>query len=310
MIINSGSRTDIPAYFNEWFYNRIAEGYVLVRNPYYPEQVQRYQLSPDVVDILCFCTKNPQPMLARLGEISHFRQFWFVTITPYGTDIEPYVPHKDTVMESFKRLSDEVGPNCVDWRYDPILINETYTVDYHIAEFERMASVLEGYTKHCVISFIDLYQKTRRNFPEVRSVNVGERARIGKAFVEIGKRHGLTIRTCAEGNDLAPYGVDTRGCMTQNVLEDAIGAKLIVPKQLKPPRESCECLLGNDIGTYNTCGHGCRYCYANYDWQTVVQNMRLHDPKSPLLIGHLEEGDVVKEAKQKSYFDGQMEFLF
>lgn len=169
MIINATSRTDIPAYFSEWFYRRIAEGYVLVRNPYYPEQVQRYQLSPDVVDMLCFCTKNPQPMLARLGEISHFKQFWFVTITPYGTDIEPYVPHKDKVMDSFKRLSDSVGPNCVDWRYDPIFINDNYTVAYHVAEFERMAAVLEGYTKHCVISFIINSVAETRDFSHERS---------------------------------------------------------------------------------------------------------------------------------------------
>lgn len=310
MIINTGSRTDIPAYFSEWFYNRIAEGYVLVRNPYYPEQVQRYQLSPDVVDILCFCTKNPKPMLSRLDEIRHFRQFWFVTITPYGTDIEPYVPHKDTVMDSFKRLSDCVGPNCVDWRYDPIFIDETYTVAYHVAEFERMASVLEGYTKHCVISFIDLYRKTRRNFPKVRTVTVGERAQIAKAFVDVGKRHGLVIRTCAEGHDLAPYGIDTTGCMTQTVLEAALGETFSVPKQVKPPRESCECLLGNDIGTYNTCSHGCRYCYANYDKSSVMQNIKRHDPTSPLLIGHLAVGDVVKEAKQESYLERQTSFLF
>ena len=156
----------------------------------------------------------------------------------------------------------------------------------------------------------DLYQKTRRNFPEVRAVTVGERAQIGKAFVDIGKRHGLVIRTCAEGHDLVPYGIDTTGCLTQAVLEAALGEKLIVPKQVKPPRESCDCLLGNDIGTYNTCRHGCRYCYANYDKSSVMQSIKRHDPTSPLLIGHLEAGDVVKDVKQESYVDRQMALLF
>ena len=95
MIINTGQRTDIPAFYSEWFMNRIREGYVMVRNPFYPEQVTRYSLDPAVVDVLAFCTKDPSPMIPYLDEISPFRQFWFVTITPYGRDIEENVPPKE-----------------------------------------------------------------------------------------------------------------------------------------------------------------------------------------------------------------------
>ncbi|BBF42715.1 hypothetical protein lbkm_1399 [Lachnospiraceae bacterium KM106-2] len=310
MVINTGSRTDIPAYFSEWFYNRIKEGYVLTRNPYYKEQVIRYQLSPDVVDILCFCTKNPQPMLPRLEELNAFRQFWFVTITPYGKEIEPYVPDKGVVMESFQRLSKIVGINCIGWRYDPIFISDRYTVEFHVQAFEKMANRLQGYVDNCVISFIDLYEKTKRNFPGVRQVTRSEREQIGQAFVEIGRRYGITIRSCCEGTELQPYGVDTTGCMTKEVLERAVGASLIVPKSKKGAREGCDCLLGNDIGMYHTCGHGCLYCYANYDRATVKQNLKLHDPQSPFLIGGFRDGDQIKEARQESYYDGQMTLPF
>ncbi|EHO16630.1 hypothetical protein HMPREF9623_01329 [Stomatobaculum longum] len=105
MILNTGCRTDIPAYYSRWFYNRINAGYVCTRNPYRPNQVLKYRLDPELVDILCFCTKNPAPMLPRLAELDRFRQFWFVTLTPYGKEIEPNVPYKRTVSESIRRKS-------------------------------------------------------------------------------------------------------------------------------------------------------------------------------------------------------------
>lgn len=306
MIINTGNRTDIPAYFSQWFYNRIKEKYVLVRNPYYPEQILKYNLTPDIVDILCFCTKNPEPMLSRLDEISMFRQFWFVTITPYGKDIEPNVPNKDKVINSFKTLSNKVGINSIGWRYDPIFINEKYTIDFHIESFENMAKELGEYTNQCVISFIDLYEKTKRNFHGVREVTKNEQEHLVKEFVAIAKKYNFKIFTCLENSNLEKFGVDTSGCMTKSVLENAINASLDIPKSKKPSRDGCECVLGNDIGVYNTCGHSCLYCYANYDVKSVVDNMKLHDPNSPMLIGKPKESDIIKEAKHISYYNGQL----
>lgn len=310
MIISTGMRTDIPAYFSEWFYNRIKEGYVMTRNPYYTEQVLRYRLNPDVVDCINFCTKNPEPMLERLDEIKQYRQFWFVTITPYEREIEPHVPDKEKVMESLKRLSEQVGNCSVGWRYDPVFITEKYSLDFHVKSFGEMAESLKGYVNSCVISFIDLYAKTKRNFPGVREVTEEEKAFIGKEFANIGRRYGITIRSCCEGDDLKKYGIDVSGCMTQEVIERAIGVSLDVPKKNKSPRDACNCLTGNDIGMYNTCGHGCIYCYANYDNRIVQENMRLHDPKSPFLIGGRLEGDNIKDAKQVSYADGQIRLEF
>jgi hypothetical protein len=216
MIINTGCRTDIPAYYSEWFYNRIKERYVLTRNPYYPEQVIRYRLTQDVVDVLSFCTKNPEPMLARLDEINHFRQLWFVTVTPYEKEIEPNVPEKTLVMESLKKLSAKVGARAVGWRYDPIFITDKYTVAFHIKSFEKMADNLSGYVNQCVISFIDLYEKTKRNFRGVREVKREEQELLAQKFSEIGEKYGIVIRTCCENSNLQKYGVDVSGAETQD----------------------------------------------------------------------------------------------
>lgn len=309
MILNTGNRTDIPAFYSEWFYNRIRDGFVLVRHPYYPQQVSRYRLSPEVVDCLAFCTKNPAPMLDRLSEISAFKQFWFVTVTPYGRDIEPHVPDQAQVIEAFKRLSDTVSIQAVGWRYDPIFISEKYPLAFHLDSFAQMASSLKGYTDHAVISFIDLYQKTRCNFRGVQAVTPAERTAIGQAFAAIARQNQMTLRTCMEGSDLEKFGVDCSGCMTQPVIERAIGMNLKIPKNHHTSREGCDCLLRSDIGVYNSCGHGCRYCYANHDDQTVKHNMANHDPNAPFLIGNAMDGDIIKAAKQVSYLDGQLSFL-
>lgn len=308
MIINTGSRTDIPAYFSEWFCNRIKEGYVCMRNPYYPTQVTKYRLDPAVVDCLVFCTKNPAPMLKRLQELDAFGQYWFVTITPYGTDIEPHVPPKDAVMQSFVELSGKVGPEAICWRYDPVFLSEKYTYEFHEAAFSRMAERLAGHTKTCVISFIDLYEKTLRNFKGVKAVERKMQQQITKRFVEIGNIYGIKIKTCAEAGELARCGADCSGCLTKEVIERALGESLDMKKTGRA-RESCPCLLGNDIGMYNTCGHGCLYCYANYDNQVVAENRLAHDKNSPFLVGRERAEDTVREAKQESYRSGQLKLF-
>lgn len=277
MILHTGMRTDIPAFYAEWFVNRLQEGYVMVRNPYNPVQVTKYILSPDVVDAIAFCTKNPEPFLPYMDMVKEYGQYWFVTITPYGKEIEPNVPEKERVMDSLQNLSEIVAINSIGWRYDPIFISEKYSLEWHVEKFEYMASKLSGYTNTCVISFIDLYQKVLRN----------------------------TIKACAEGTELASYGVDCGGCMTVDVFEKAIDCALEVPK-VKGARSECGCLLGCDIGAYNTCEHLCKYCYANYDAKTVIENVQRHNPKSPLLIGELYRDDVINIAKQKSWKDIQL----
>ena len=305
MILNTGSRTDIPAFYSDWFYNRIQEGYCLVRNPYYPEQVTKYVLSPQVIDAIVFCTKNQQPMLSRLSLLSQYCTFWFVTITPYEQDIEPYVPHWSKVIDSFRCLSEQVGVDRMSWRYDPVFISQKYSVSYHIERFEQMAEALRGYTRQCVVSFIDLYEKTKRNFPQARSVTTAQQEQLIEAFAKIAAAKGMQIHLCCEDRALTRANVDADGCLSQAVLECAIGSALHVPKK-KMARDACSCLLGADIGMYNTCGHGCLYCYANYDNESVRVNRKLHDPASPLLIGHLHETDIIKEAEQKLWQDGQL----
>lgn len=308
MILQTGMRTDIPAFYSDWFINRIREGYVLVRNPYNLSSVTKYRINPDVVDLIAFCTKNPAPMLEHMDILKSYGQYWFVTITPYGREIEPNVPDKKQVMDEFKILSKTVGIDSVGWRYDPIFISDKYSLDFHIDAFEKMAKELSEYTNTCIISFIDLYEKVLRNFPQVRMVSREERLKIGKTFVEIGRKYGITIKACAEGEELKNYGIDCNGCLTKATYETALGARLNMPK-IKGQRNECACFFGNDIGAYDTCRHFCRYCYANSDRKAVLNNSKLHNPESPFLIGGHRIGDKITEAKQESWIDNQLVLL-
>lgn len=304
MIINTGQRTDIPAFYAEWLANRLRAGFVCVRNPYDPQQVSRYRLDPSVVDVIGFCTKNPEPMFAHMPLLRQYGQYWFVTLTPYGRDIEPNVPDKHRLLDDFRRLSDLVGIHSIGWRYDPILLSERYTVEYHLRAFEKMSRALEGYTRTVVISFIDLYPKVRRNFPEAREVPDTQRLALGKAVIEMARARGMTVKPCAEGDDLAAYGADCGGCMRVSDYERAIGKRLNVPKR-KGARAECACYLACDIGAYNTCRHLCRYCYANAEPGIVLAQSRLHDPESPFLIGNYTDGDRIHDVPQESWIDGQ-----
>ena len=300
MIINTGMRTDIPAFYSKWLLNRIKEGFVYVRNPYYKNQVTKYSLEPSVVDCLAFCTKNPHPLIPHLEALDKYNQFWFVTITPYGKDIESNVPDKKQVIEDFKKLSEHVGVDSVAIRYDPIFINEKFDVEMHIKCFERLVSQLKGYTHDCTISFLDLYEKVKRNAPDLRPPNDDEEIEIAKAFSKIGKENDIVIHGCCEKNELKNYGIDITGCMSQEIVEKAIHHKLDIRRK-QSQRAVCKCVLGNDIGAYNTCPHLCKYCYANANAGLVKENIKKHIPTSPFLIGKEESGDKITEAKQQSW---------
>ena len=321
MIINTGMRTDIPAFYSEWLMNRVREGFVYVRNPYYRLQVSKYSLSPDVVDCLAFCTKNPYPMLKYIDELKEkYNMFWFVTITPYGKDLEPNVPPFEKVIEDFKTLSNKIGKNAVALRYDPILINEEYSVEKHIEKFDLFAKNLKGYTKDVTISFLDLYEKVKRNASDIRPPTNEEQKQIAKEFVRIGKENNMVIHGCCENPNLKEVGIDITGCMSQEIVEKAIGFNLKAPsgqskrivtngnKEVTKDitlsdkgKPICNCLMGNDIGAYNSCMHLCKYCYANFNKTLVQENYKLHNPNSPFLIGESTSEDKVTEAKQKSW---------
>lgn len=305
MIINTGQRTDIPAFYAPWLANRLKEGYVCVRNPFNSRQVSRYRLDPSLVDVIGFCTKDPAPMFPYMDLLEPYGQYWYMTITPYGKDIEPGVPDKHRQLEVFRDLSRRVGIHRIGWRYDPIFVSDRYSLDYHVRAFGQMAKALEGFTETVVISFIDLYQKVRRNFPEAREVREDEKLVLGRALIEIASAFGMTVRPCAEGDALSAFGADCTGCMTVSMYEKAIGKRLRVPAR-KGARAECACYLACDIGAYDSCRHFCRYCYANANRDRVLACSRLHDPASPFLIGHAMEGDRVHDVLQRSWADPQL----
>lgn len=301
MIINTGQRTDIPAFYSKWLMNRIREGYVLVRNPYFPKKITKYILDPSIVDVISFCTKNPHPMLKYLDELNKFKTFWYVTITAFSRDIEPNVDHVDKVIEDFKVLSRKLGKNCVALRYTPIIINERYPVSRHIRAFEYITSHLDGFTNLCVFGFVDLYDKLKRNHPEIIDCSDDDKILLAKEFLKISKKHNMELRLCSKEKWLKNYGIDVDGCMRLSDYENAIGKKLVVKEKMQARSNYCSCMIANDIGAYNSCMHLCEYCYANGNADFVYKNYQLHDDSSPLLIGNVCDDDIITLKKQESW---------
>lgn len=299
MIISASRRTDIPTHYSQWLINRIREGYVIVRNPMNPRQVSRISLSPDVVDGIVFWTKNPLPMMERLDELRDYMYIFQFTLNAYGRDVEPNVPHKSKVMiPVFQRLSDAIGPERVLWRYDPILLSDTYTMEHHVRCFEVMARRLEGYTKRCTISFLDSYRSMEKNARALglQPLTQERQEALAQALAPIARHHGLEIVTCAEAGDFSRYGIGHGSCIDRALFEHLLGCPLAAGRD-KGQRPACGCMESIDIGAYNTCGNGCLYCYANHSQSAVRANLAAHDPASPLLCSTLASNDVIAERR-------------
>ena len=308
MIISASRRTDIPAFYSEWFFKRIKEKFVLVRNPMNMRQISRINLSADVCDGIVFWTKNPIPMLDRLDEISEYPYYFQFTLNAYGKDIEKNVPSKaDLLIPAFIKLSEMIGKERVVWRYDPIIFNKNYTFDYHCKYFELLAQKLHPYTDKCIISFLDNYRSIGRNMQLLHVSDISDSRKyelVGK-MADTAKKYGFFIETCAEIIELKSLGVNKAKCIDAERLEKISGIKLKTKKD-KSMRKECGCAESIDIGLYNSCQAGCMYCYANHSEKALCNNIKMHDSLSPLLSGNLCENDIVKERNVKSLKDSQI----
>ena len=310
MIISASRRTDIPSYYSNWFFNRINDGYVYVRNPMNAHQISKISLSPEVVDGIVFWTKNPTPMLSNLDALKDYMYYFQFTLNSYGVDVEKNIPSKSKVIiPTFQKLSNLIGPDRVIWRYDPIFLSETYTIDYHTHYFEELAKRLYKYTKKCTISFIDFYRNTEKNISELSlsKFSVEQQDQLSKNIAEIAHSYGLCIDTCAEKIELQQYGIEHARCIDDRLLSQLIHCSLDVKKD-NNQRLECGCVESLDIGAYNTCCNGCRYCYANYSEKAVLTNSGKHNPNSPLLIGEVGAEDKITERKMFSYKVNQIRF--
>lgn len=292
MILMISGRTDIVAFYTPWLINRYQEGYVDVRNPFNKKMISRINFND--VEAIMFCTKNPKPILPYLKDIKKPKLF-HITLTPYLKDIEPNLPAKKEIINSIREVSNIVGKEFTYVRYDPIFINDKYTIEYHIKMFDRMCKELHGYIKHVIISFLDDYKNVRKNIKVInpKALTKEDYKKIGESFSNIATKYNMTVQTCYEEENLLEYGFIKGECLSHELAWKLTGKTNF--KKWKA--RHCDCVEMVDIGAYNTCSHFCKYCYANYDEKEVEKNKKMHNPSSSLLIGNIEKDDIIKQRK-------------
>ncbi|MDR1904646.1 MAG: DUF1848 domain-containing protein [Treponema sp.] len=265
MIISASRRTDIPAFYGEWFIKRLREKKVFVRNPMNAGQVTELALDPQNIDCIVFWTKNPKNFLQYLDEIDSlgYRYYFQFTLTPYNAALERNVGDKAEIIETFIELSQRIGKERVIWRYDPIIFSETYSLAYHERAFASLCTKLRCYTEKCVISFIDRYGFLEKDFTalKIHELSAAECGLVAKSICKIAEKYTIRVCSCCEKIDLDEYRIARNKCIDDELVNRICGSKLKYRKDAGQ-RERCRCTASRDIGAYNTCRHNCVYCYA------------------------------------------------
>lgn len=297
MIISASRRTDIPAFYADWFMTRVREGYFHRVNPFNSRQVTGFSLKPEDVDAICFWTKNPQPLMKHLDELDDrgLNYYFQFTLNPYDTTFEPNVPPLQERIETMVDLAGRIGPERVVWRYDPVILSSISPVEWHLEQAERIASLLRGATRRLVFSFYDFYGKGQGRLHQaligtgigLEDITAPEQSEtldhIARGFRAIADCHGLQIFSCSENVDLADIGIQRGACIDGSLIRELFGTSHGFVKD-KNQRKSCNCVKSVDMGIYNTCHFRCTYCYANFNEGMIEGNRRKHHPDSPSLL--------------------------
>ncbi|NLT58666.1 MAG: DUF1848 domain-containing protein [Clostridiales bacterium] len=283
VIVSASRRTDIPAFYSEWFLRRVRAGFVKTRNPFRPSQERVVPLDPASVDCLVFWTKDPLPLMAGLEELERrgFCFYFQFTLTPYGPALEPGLRPKAALVETFQALSRRLGRERVRWRYDPILLGRAVDMDFHRRAFERLCDRLADWTEGVTVSFVDLYSK--RPDGRFRALTEAEMWAHAELIADIAGRYGLPVTACCEAMDLSPLGIGRAACV-DGALVERLSGRPVAAKPDKNQRPGCGCVQSVDIGAYDSCGNGCVYCYARHSAQLAARNRARHDPDGPFLL--------------------------
>ena len=286
MILSVSRRTDIPAFYGDWFMNRVREGFLSVKNPYNPSQIRKIDLTPDNIDCIVFWTKNPSDFLGRLEELKEYSYYFQFTITGYGKDIEPGIPDKKkTVIPAFRALAEKLGKERVIWRYDPIFLSRDYSSSYHEKAFGEIAGLLKDSTSRVVISFLDFYRSTRKNMKNIGLKEEREELLdLAKKLGAIARANGIRCETCAEQEDLRDWDIVHTSCIDKNLVERLAGHPVNIVRD-RNQRKECLCAQSVDVGAYDTCPAGCLYCYASRGRKTLEKSLEHYDKKSTVLCG-------------------------
>jgi hypothetical protein len=296
MILSVSRRTDIPAFYAGWFINRLNAGEVYIRNPFNPRQVTHLIIPPENIDCIVFWTKNPGPLLSRRELLDSFGipYYFLFTVTPYGRNIEPNLHDVPEIITLFQDLSETIGRERVIWRYDPIIFTPDMDEKYHADRFAAMCGKLAGFTDRCIVSFLAPYKKVLKNCRDL-DIQLPDVHRMRNMLIklkETADTYSIEMKSCAAAEDYAELGIEPSECIDSKLVSK-ITDKPIPYKKDPSQRKECRCTRSIDIGAYNTCTHGCLYCYANTNHKTASENRLNHDPLFPTLTGNLKEGDAV-----------------
>jgi hypothetical protein len=290
MIISASYRTDIPAFYGDWFMRRLRAGFCQTVNPY-GGQGQRIPLDRASVDGFVFWTKNVGPFLRHLSGVSARGDPFIVQlgIIGYPRALETAVVGAERAIADAWRIREAYGPQVVVWRYDTIVSTSLTPPAFHLENFDRLAGKLTGATDEVVVSFAQIYRKTRRNL-DLAARNAGftwwdpppdEKRALASKLVAIARRHALRLTLCAQRDLLVPGAGDAR-CIDADRLARVAGRPIGAGTQ--GHRKDCGCFASRDIGAYDTCPHGCVYCYAVQSRKLALKRRRAHDPASPFLV--------------------------
>ncbi|MCB9450992.1 MAG: DUF1848 domain-containing protein [Anaerolineaceae bacterium] len=289
MIISASYRTDIPAFYGAWFMNRLDAGYCRVENPY-GSAPYRVSLHPEDVDGFVFWTKNLTPFMESLKPIRE-RGFPFLvqySITGYPRQLEFSVVDSERAVAQVRQVAADYGERVAVWRYDPILFTSLTPPDFHRENFTRLAAALAGAVDEVVISFAQIYRKTRRNL-DWAAARFGftwedppdaVKLALAAELAAIAHQHGMQLTVCSQSQYVVPGAAAAR-CIDAGRLADVIGRPVRAP--VKGNRPDCACHLSRDIGAYDTCPHGCVYCYAVRERDLAQTRYRQHDPTGEFL---------------------------
>ena len=224
VIVSASRSTDIPAFYADWFFNRLKIGYSAWTNPF--NGVKSF-VSYKNCRFIVFWSKYPAKLLPHLDELKERNIGCYIqyTLNDYVQEgLEKGVPSLDERIDTFKQLVDKLGKGRVIWRFDPLILTDKINVDSLLEKIENIGNQLYGYNEKLVFSYADiaLYKKVKSNLEKnnvnYREWNIQQMDEFAKDLSELNKKWNYQLATCGEKIDIDKYGIHHNRCVDDDLM--------------------------------------------------------------------------------------------